>query len=145
MIGHLSLYNFLSLTYVIQNYVQSEMNYKHLTEYTSSYTPPDPKEVLSQNNFINHFNLGYSAVFFAGHADPFKLIRNPSNDVAYSNYDAKLSNNSKKASLFYVFGCFTLPIDQNDNNMGEILIKIYVSGFRINELFYLSNNCEKLI
>ncbi|KKL06086.1 hypothetical protein LCGC14_2599540, partial [marine sediment metagenome] len=76
-------------TYVIQNYIQSEMNYTHLTEHTSSYTPPDPKEVLTQNNFISHFNLGYSTVFFAGHADPFKLIRNPSNDIAYTNNDAK--------------------------------------------------------
>ena len=138
-------------TYVIQNYIQSEMNYTHLTEHTSSYTPPDPKEVLTQNNFISHFNEGYSTVFFAGHADPFKLNRNPSNDVAYTNNDAKFSNNSNKTSLIYVFGCTTSPIDQNDNNIGEILIKRdnlgavgYIGGLRLNWYFDHDTNLEKL-
>jgi hypothetical protein len=138
-------------THIIQNYVQSEMNYTHLCEYTSSYTPPDPKEPLTQNNYVNYFNSGFSTVFFAGHGNPFKFIRNPSNDVAYTSNNAIISNNSNMPSLIYAFACTTSPIDQNNNNIGEILIKRnnsgaigYIGGMRITWYFEHDTKLEKL-
>jgi len=127
------------------------MNFTHLCEYTSSYTPPDPKESLTQNNFINHINSGYSTVFFAGHGNPFKFIKNPSSNVAYANGDANICNNTNATSLIYAFACTTAPIDQNDNNIGEILIKRnnsgaigYIGGMRTTWYFEHDTKLEKL-
>ena len=138
-------------THIIQNFIPSKMNYTHLSEYTSSYTPPDPKEPLNQNNFVNHFNSGYSTVFFAGHGNPSKFIRNPSIDVAYINSDANTCSNANMTSLIYAFACTTSPIDQNDNNIGEILIKRnnsgaigYIGGMRITWYFEHDTKLEKL-
>ena len=138
-------------TYIIQNYVQPEMNYTHLCEYTSSYTPPDPKEDLIQANFVNHFNTGYSTIFFAGHGNPFNFIRNPSNGIAYTNINAQTCSNSNMSSLIYAFACTTSPFDQNDNNIGEVLIKRgnagaigFIGGMRITWYFEYDKHLEKL-
>ncbi|MFX0040937.1 MAG: C25 family cysteine peptidase [Promethearchaeota archaeon] len=138
-------------THIIQNYIPSNMNYTHLCEYTSSYIPPDPKDPLYQNIFVNNFNLGFSTVFFAGHGNPFRLIRNPSEDEAYTNSDANVCNNLNMASLIYAFACTTSPFDKNDNNLGEILIKRnnsgvigYIGGMRITWYFEHDTKLEKL-
>ncbi len=138
-------------TYIIQNYVQPEMNYTHLCEYTSSYNPPDPTEDLIQANFVNHFNTGYSTIFFAGHGNPFSFIRNPSNGIAYTNINAQTCSNSNMSSLIYAFACTTSPFDQNDNNIGEVLIKRenagaigFIGGMRITWYFEYDTNLEKL-
>lgn len=138
-------------TYILQNYIQSKMNYTHLCEYTSSYTPPDPKEALNHGIFLDHFNAGYSTVFFAGHGNPNNFFRNPSGGIAYTNSDAAICNNSKMPSLVYAFACTTSPADQNDNNIGELLIKKdnagaigYIGGWRITWYFEDDASLEKL-
>ncbi len=138
-------------TYIIDKYLQSEVSYTHLGEYTSSYTPPDPKEGLSQASFNTHFNEGYSTVFFAGHGDPYRLIRNPNGANAYTHLDANLSSNLNKPSLVYAFACTTSPYDQNDDNIGELLLKRkdagavgYIGGMRITWYFENDHNLEKL-
>jgi hypothetical protein len=138
-------------THILQNYIPSTMNYTHLCEYTSSFTPPDPKEPLNQNNFIYNFNSGYSTVLFAGHGNPFKFIRNPSGNLAYSNTNAEVCSNLNMTSLIYAFACTTSPIDKNDNNIGEILIKKnnsgaigYIGGMRITWYFEHDTKLEKL-
>lgn len=138
-------------TYIIDNYLRSEVNYTHLCEYTSSFTPPDPKEGLSQTSFTTHFNEGYSTVFFAGHGDPYRLIRNPNGAIGYTHLDANASSNLNKPSLVYAFACTTSPYDQNDDNIGETLLKRkdagavgYIGGMRITWYFENDHNLEKL-
>ncbi len=138
-------------THIIQNFLPTEMNYTHLCEYTSSFTPPDPKEDLTQVNFVNRFNMGYSTVFFAGHGNPYRFLRNPSGGVAYTDSNADSCNNINMTSLIYAFACTTAPIDQNDDNIGEILIKKecsgaigYIGGLRITWYFDSDTNLEKL-
>lgn len=138
-------------TYIIQNHIQSEMNFTHLGEYTPSYTPPDPKTDLTQETFVNNFNNGYSTVFFAGHGNPYKFIRNPSSASAYTNLNANSSSNTNTPSLIYSFACTTSPYDQNDDNIGELLIKRkgsgavgYIGGLRITWYFEDDHNLEKL-
>ncbi|MFX1487573.1 MAG: C25 family cysteine peptidase [Promethearchaeota archaeon] len=138
-------------SHIINNFLPLEMNYTHLGEYTSSYTPPDPKEDLTQVSFVNHFNDGYSTVFFAGHGNPFKFIRNPSNDLVYSNINADACTNYIMTPLIYAFACTTSPFDMNDNNIGEILIKRkdsgaigYIGGLRITWYFEHDTKLEKL-
>ncbi|GAH85800.1 unnamed protein product, partial [marine sediment metagenome] len=88
---------------------------------------------------------------FAGHGNPSKFIRNPSSDVAYINNDANTCSNTNTTSLIYAFACTTTPIDQNDNNIGEILIKRnnsgaigYIGGMRITWYFEHDTKLEKL-
>jgi hypothetical protein len=138
-------------TYIIDNYLQTGVNYTHLCEYTSSYTPPDPKEGLSQTSFNTHFNEGYSTVFFAGHGDPYRLIRNPNGANVYTHLYANVSSNLNMSSLVYAFACTTSPYDQNDDNIGEILLKRksagavgYIGGMRITWYFENDPNLEKL-
>ncbi len=138
-------------TYIIQNYLPLNANFKHLCEYTASYTPPDPKTALSQTIFTAEFNAGYSTVFFAGHGNPFQLIKNPSNEVVFTQTDANATSNENMPALVYAFACTTTPVEMNDDNIGEVLLKQknsgaigFVGATRLT--WYLTNdeNLEKL-
>ncbi len=115
-------------TYIIQNFLPLSMNFKHLCEYTASYTPPDPKTTLTQATFTTEFNNGYSTVFFAGHGNPFQFIKNPSNEIVFTQTDANATLNENMPSLVYAFACTAAPVESNDDNIGEVLLKQNNSG-----------------
>ncbi|GAG86039.1 unnamed protein product, partial [marine sediment metagenome] len=77
--------------YLWQNYIQEEMNFTHLHR-TTNYFDPIPSEgeaSLTQSNFRNEINNGYSAVFFFLFIFPlfipvFNLYKNNVNHLKYS-------------------------------------------------------------
>ncbi len=118
-------------TYILQHYTKSDMDFTHLWN-SVSFIPPDPKEPLTVTSFIQKFNDGYSTVIFAGHGAP-KVFE----DIEHQYYnlsEAQNSGNDNMPSLVYVAACTTAPYDiiengpQNDDNIGEVLIKRNNSG-----------------
>jgi hypothetical protein len=116
--------------YIWQNHLLNEMKFKHLIRVDgfSPATPPPPNQqgLLTQANFVNDFNNGYSTVIFAGHGASTALI-SESTSGQYSVYtatDASSSSNNGMPSLIYADACTTSPYDVvDDGNLGEILIK----------------------
>jgi hypothetical protein len=136
-------------SYILQYYVQDQMNFTHLCRTTSAYTPPAPYEALNHSSFNNSFNDGYSTILFAGHGDydifsddysgPYKTL--------YTNEDAQDCSNTYNPSLVYADACTTSCYDNNffDDNIGEILIKDknggaigYIGGLRLT--WYYTND-----
>jgi hypothetical protein len=129
-------------SFIAHNYVQDKMNYTHLCRTTSAYTPPEPYDYLSQANYVNEFNEGYSTVIFAGHGDYNKF--EDVEGTIYTSSDAQACTNTNNPSLVYADACITscYDVEGKDDNIGEILIKNanegaigYVGGLRLT-LYY---------
>jgi len=142
--------------YIWENYVIDEMNFTHLAKTTSSFTPKtplDPNKLgsLNDTSFETEFNLGYSTVIIAGHADPTQITDNTVPYSYYSNADALSASNVNMPSLFYADACTTSSYDQGDYSIGERLITNadsgaigYIGGLRVNWYFDYDENLEKL-
>jgi hypothetical protein len=140
--------------YIWQNYVLSEMNFTHLTKTTSSFIPsppPDPNilDTLTNANFQNNLNSGYSTIIFAGHGNPTQFA--DASGVYYTNGSALSSNNLDMPSLIYADACTTSSYDKGDYSIGERLIKQtnsgaigYIGGIRVTWYFEYDTNLEKL-
>ncbi len=100
-------------SYIIENYALEELNYTHLVEEAGN---------LSRTALFNYFNYGFSTILMAGHGLPSYYYRNPST-WAYSSSYASSSLNDYMPSLVYLDACSTSSYDNNDNNIGETLIK----------------------
>ncbi|MBD3194721.1 MAG: hypothetical protein GF317_06685 [Candidatus Lokiarchaeota archaeon] len=136
--------------YIWQNYILSEMNFTNLIRTTSEFspqTPPSPntQDTLTQSNFINGVNDGYSTILFAGHGDPFTYTDKSGSGPYYSNGDANSASNYGMPSLVYAFACTTSSYDKNDNSIGENFIKRqnagaigYVGSIRVT--WYVTND-----
>ena len=137
--------------YLWQNYVQEEMNFKHMHRTTSYFDPipTDGEVALTRNNFRTEIDYGYSTVLFAGHgsdgafsdADIYVFRQSP---PLYT--DASSVNNENKTFLIYSDACSTAEYDQ-DGSIGEILIKNplagaigYIGGLR--DTYYLQEDTE---
>ncbi len=105
-------------SYIIQNYVNLEMNSTHLVEEEGNLTRPE---------LCLQFNNGYSTVIMAGHGDPTAYFRNP-NTKGYTDTDARSSSNINMPSLVYIDACSTSSYDYNDISIGETLIKQLNAG-----------------
>ena len=115
-------------TYIWQHYTQYEMNFTHLINFNAAYyTPPGTYSPLTRNNFNNSLTSGYSTVLFAGHGD-IGLYTDWEEPIIYNYDDAIVSNNIDMPSLIYADACSTSTYDQNDNSIGETLIKRPNSG-----------------
>ncbi|TFG27827.1 MAG: hypothetical protein EU532_06695, partial [Promethearchaeota archaeon] len=114
-------------SFIWQHYTQYEMNFTHLCNFnTGYYTPPGTYSSLTQINFNNSFTSGYSTIIFAGHGNFDSYVdKNPLGGfrTIFTSDDAGNSNNFDMPSLIYADACSTSTFDQNDNNIGEILIK----------------------
>ncbi|MFX1410201.1 MAG: C25 family cysteine peptidase [Promethearchaeota archaeon] len=128
-------------SYIIQNYVNLEMNYSHLVEEQGN---------LTRTELRNHFNNGYSTVIMAGHGSPSIYYRNPTTE-GYTSNDANLSSNVNMLSLVYIDACTTSCYDYNDDSIGETLIKQLnagaigaIGGLRVTWYFTEDYNLEKL-
>ncbi len=106
-------YESLLTSYIIENYALEELNCTHLVEEAGN---------LSKTALYNYFNNGYSTVLMAGHGIPSYYYRNPST-WAYSSSYANSSSNDYMPSLVYLDACSTSSYDNNDDNIGETLIK----------------------
>lgn len=136
-------------TYIWQNYVQQEMNFTHLWR-SASYVPPDPKEPLTNSDFVSHFDSGYSTVIIASHGGPH--IFSGMGGTIYTKDNALNSNNINMPSLIYGDACTTSSYDiesgiYQDSSIGEILINQsnrgaigYVGALRVT--WYYTNDYE---
>ncbi len=130
--------------YIIQNYVKGEINYTHLARWVY-YEPSDPKSLLTDTNFKTFFDQGYSTVFIASHGAPDRFADNLWPNYIFTASQASTVNNTNMPSLFYGDACTTSSYDQNDYNMGEILIKQndkgaigYIGALRVT--WYITND-----
>ncbi len=135
-------------SYILQYYVQDQMNSTHLCRTTSAYTPPVPYEDLNHSSFNNSFNDGYSTILFAGHGD-YDEFADADGGIRtlYTSGDAQDCSNAYNPSLVYADACTTSCYDSDDfdNNIGEILIKNknggaigYIGGLRLT--WYYTND-----
>ncbi len=141
--------------YIWKHYTKSEMEFMHLYETTGAFTPetpplPNQEAILTNTNFITNFNSNYSTVFFAGHGTP-TVFESKSPGVVYDNSDASSALNINKPSLVYGDACSTSSYDENDNNIGETLIKHpdggaigYIGGLRVTWYFQDDPDLEYL-
>lgn len=137
------------------HYALSEMNFTHLHRTTSSFNPIDPPSpntegTLSRETFRQEFNKGYSAVIFAGHGEPSKLISYPGTEI-YLTSDAESSSNTNMPSLVYADACTTNAYDKLDNHIGEVLMKKasagaigYIGSLRVTWYFEEDSKLEML-
>ncbi|MFW9951360.1 MAG: C25 family cysteine peptidase [Candidatus Thorarchaeota archaeon] len=140
--------------YIWQNYALSEMNFTHLTNPLSSFTPatppyPNKNGDLNSTSFKDGLNSGYSTIIFAGHGNTIHFT--DASGVYYSNSDALSSSNFNMSSLIYADMCTTSSYDQGDTSVGERLIKRpysgaigYIGGLRVTWYFEGDLNLEKL-
>jgi hypothetical protein len=132
--------------YLWQNYIQEEMNFTHLHR-TTNYFDPIPSEgeaSLTQSNFRNEVNTGYSAVFFAGHGSDGSFA--DADITVFTSFDALIASNENMPFLIYSDACSTAKYDQ-DGGIGEILIRKsnsgaigYIGGMR--DTYYLQEDPE---
>ena len=128
-------------SYIIQNYVNLEMNSTHLVEEEGN---------LTRTELRNHFNSGYSTVIMAGHGAPTTYYRNPTT-AGYTSADASSSSNINMPSLVYIDACSTSCYDYSDNSIGETLIKQlsagaigFIGALRVSWYYEDDYNFEKL-
>ena len=114
--------------YIWQNYVQSEMNFKHLFRTTQYFDPvlSDEWDSLTPSNFKSEMNSGYSTVIFAGHGSAGVFA--DADGGLYDYSDALTVTNTNMPFLIYSDACSTATYGQNDLNIGEILINKYNAG-----------------
>lgn len=127
--------------YIIQNYVNLEMNNTHLVEEAGN---------LTRAELRSYFDSGYSTVFMAGHGGPTTYYRNPSTP-GYTSGDASLSSNTNMPSLVYIDACSTSCYDHSDNSIGETLINQlsagaigFIGALRVSWYYEDDYNFEKL-
>ena len=143
-------------TFIWQHYTQYEMNFTHLVNSNPTYDPPGTTLPLTQANFNDSLTSGYSTIIFAGHAQPDRFS-DQAEPLIYDLSDARKSNNVNMPSLIYADACTTSPFDQfntgpqNDDNIGEVLIKQkdsgaigYIGGLRVTWYFTEDHYLEKL-
>jgi hypothetical protein len=127
------------------------MDFTHLVNY-ETYEPPAPYYALNNTSFDNHFNLGYSTVFFAGHGS-CSAYSDKYYASIYSDSDASSCTNTNMPSLVYAAACTTSPYDSDgpDDNIGESLINQkeagaigYIGALRTSWYFTDDENLEEL-
>ncbi|MHA1562029.1 MAG: C25 family cysteine peptidase, partial [Promethearchaeota archaeon] len=128
--------------YIIDNFVNDSMEWTHMLDHTSYYTPVDSENVigLSKTVAIDAINNGSSIIVYAGHGSPTTFaasnVLNLGDIPSLSNYN--------KPSFVFADACTTNSYDY-DNSIGEEFIKQpntgaigYIGSMRLS--WYLSND-----
>ncbi|MHA1766459.1 MAG: C25 family cysteine peptidase, partial [Promethearchaeota archaeon] len=105
--------------YILDNYVNDSMDWIHMMDYTSFYTPEDSDNVknLSKTAALAAINNGTSIITYAGHGSPSRF----SASSVLTTSDVPNLSNTNKPSFIFADACSTNSYDYDC--LGEDLIK----------------------
>ena len=127
--------------YILDNFVGDSMEWMHMLDHTSYYTPVESERVmdLTKTTALEAINNGTSIIVYAGHGGPTSFAA--SNVLSTS--DVPQLSNQNFPSFFFADACSTNSYDYN--SLGEELIKQpdtgaigYIGSMRLS--WYLSND-----
>lgn len=107
--------------YVLDHYIEGNMNWIHGNEHTSYYTPANDERVVSLGsiNVAQEVNNGLSMLFFAGHGSKTSLV---SLESGYPITTSKLANwNNSILPFVYASACSTNCYD-TEGSLGEKIL-----------------------
>ncbi len=105
--------------YILDNSVNNSMDWTHMLDYTSYYTPVDSERVmnLSKSIALEAINNGSSIIVYAGHGSPSRF----SASNVLSTGDVPGLSNQNMPSFIFGDACSTNSYDYD--SLGEELIK----------------------
>ncbi|MCF2139669.1 MAG: C25 family cysteine peptidase [Candidatus Lokiarchaeota archaeon] len=113
--------------YILDNFVQDQMDWRHLEEHTSAYTPPNDSRIepLSKAAVLDAVNQGQSIIAYAGHGSPTSFF----SASALTTSDIPYLTNFNKTSFLYADACSTNAFDfDSPLSLGEAFIKAPSAG-----------------
>ncbi|RLI65441.1 MAG: hypothetical protein DRO88_04565 [Promethearchaeia archaeon] len=113
--------------YILDNFVQDQMEWRHLEEHTSAYIPPDDPRIepLTKSGVIDAINQGQAIIVYAGHGSPTSFF----SANALSTTDIPSLTNFNKTAFLYADACSTNAFDvDSPQSLGESFVKANNSG-----------------
>lgn len=113
--------------YILDTYIEGEMNWTHYMDHTTAYIPPDDPRIedLSKSSVLNAIDEGQSIIVYAGHGSPSSFY----SDSVLTTSDIPNLTNLNMSSFLYGDACSTNAYDiESPTSLGETFLMSPDSG-----------------